>query len=309
MLKLGKIIEIEDLRTVWPHEALDFTPWLAQEENLSHLGDVLGLDISLEEMESSVGSFNADIVGIEEGTGKRIVIENQLESTNHDHLGKLITFAAGKSANILIWIVKRAREEHKAAIEWLNNHTDEDVQFFLVELKLLRIGNSDPAVKFEIIEQPNNWTKEAKKSNQQKNTNSQFLFDYWEAFNDYASQDESFNRYFKIRKPNADHWLSYAVGSSKYHIDTCIWTKKEEIQVEFYIRDDKSIYHSLLEHKHEIEDETGIHLYWQELPTKKASRISTSKKADLQNRDDWTNQFKWMITMMIIIKTSFLKYI
>ena len=151
MISLGQLKEIKDLREVWPHEALDFTPWLAEEKNLALLADAVGLEITVDETESKVGDFNVDIYAIETGTERRIIIENQLEDTNHDHLGKLITYASGKGADIVIWIVKRAREEHRAAIEWLNNHTDENISFFLIEIKLYKIGNSDPAVKFEMV--------------------------------------------------------------------------------------------------------------------------------------------------------------
>ena len=151
-MKLGKLEEIEDLRTVWPHEAQDFTPWLATDANIALLSDALGIDITVEATESSVGVFNVDILASEEGTGRTIIIENQLEDTNHDHLGKLITYAAGKSASVIVWLVKHAREEHKAAIEWLNNNTGDDIGFFLCEIKLFRIGDSAPAVKFEVIE-------------------------------------------------------------------------------------------------------------------------------------------------------------
>ena len=123
MKALGKLEEIKDLRDVWPHEALDFTPWLAKEENMALLADAVGLDITVDEQESPVGDFSVDIFASETGTDRKIIIENQLEDTNHDHLGKLITYASGKSADIVIWLVKRAREEHKSAIEWLNNHT------------------------------------------------------------------------------------------------------------------------------------------------------------------------------------------
>lgn len=164
MINLGKLKEIKDLRKVWPHEALDFTPWLAEEDNLALLADAVGLEITLDETESSVGDFNVDIYATETGTDKRIIIENQLEDTNHDHLGKLITYASGKSASSVIWVVKRAREEHRAAIEWLNNHTDEDIAFFLVEIKLFRIDNSDIAVKFDVVEKPNDWAKEIKRN-------------------------------------------------------------------------------------------------------------------------------------------------
>lgn len=120
MINLGKLKEIKDLRKVWPHEALDFTPWLAEEDNLTLLADAVGLEITVDETESSVGDFNVDIYATETGTDRKIIIENQLEDTNHDHLGKLITYASGKSADIVIWVVKRAREEHRSAIEWLN---------------------------------------------------------------------------------------------------------------------------------------------------------------------------------------------
>lgn len=124
MKQLGKRVKIEDLHTIWKHEAKDFTPWLAEEENLSLLSEAIGIDIVLEERESEVGDFSVDIFATEESTGRRIVIENQLEDTNHDHLGKIITYASGKDAEVIIWIVKRARDEHKQAIEWLKNYNE-----------------------------------------------------------------------------------------------------------------------------------------------------------------------------------------
>lgn len=123
-MKLGKLEQITDLRSVWKHEAKDFTPWLAKEENLEILSEAVGIDIVVEEQESNVGDFSVDLFATEEGTGRRIIIENQLEETNHDHLGKIITYASGKEAEVIIWIVRKARDEHKQAIEWLNQHTD-----------------------------------------------------------------------------------------------------------------------------------------------------------------------------------------
>ena len=110
---LGKMEQISDLRAIWPHEAYDFSKWLSKEENLAMLSDSIGIDVVLEELESPVGDFSVDLYAYEEGTNRRIVIENQLEDTNHDHLGKIITYASGKGAEVVIWIVKRARDEHK----------------------------------------------------------------------------------------------------------------------------------------------------------------------------------------------------
>ena len=159
MATLGKIERISDLRTIWPHEARDFTKWLAQEENLALLSDTLGIDIALEERESSVGDFNVDLYATEVGTGRKITIENQLEFSDHDHLGKIITYASGKGAEVIVWIVKHARDEHKRAIEWLNQHTDENIGFFLLEIELWKINDSVPAPKFNIVEKPNDWAK------------------------------------------------------------------------------------------------------------------------------------------------------
>ena len=154
MPTLNRLKEIKDLRTVWPNEAQDFTPWLSLDENIALLSEAVGIDIIVSETESSVGRFNVDIFASESGTDRKIIIENQLDTTNHDHLGKLITYASGKSANVIIWMVKQARDEHRAAIEWLNNHTDGNISFYLCEIKLFQIGASEPAVKFEVIEKP-----------------------------------------------------------------------------------------------------------------------------------------------------------
>lgn len=148
-----------ELRKVWPHEALDFTKWLSSPANLNMLGEAVGVELELIETESSVGSFNVDIYAQEAGTGRKVIIENQLEETNHDHLGKVITYAAGKGAQVIIWVVSHARDEHRQAIEWLNEHTDNDFGFFLVEIELWTIGDSKPAPRFNVVGQPNEWTK------------------------------------------------------------------------------------------------------------------------------------------------------
>ena len=152
MEQLEFLTEVQDLRKVWPHEALDFTPWLAKDENIAILANEIGMEIAVDGTESAVGDFSVDIIATDIATGQKVIIENQLEDTNHDHLGKLITYAAGKDAQTIIWVVKHAREEHRAAIEWLNNHTDDDIGFFLCEIHLYKVGGSNPAVKFSVIE-------------------------------------------------------------------------------------------------------------------------------------------------------------
>ena len=308
MINLSKLVEIKDLRTVWPHEALDFTPWLAQDDNISLLADAIGIEITVDETESNVGDFNVDIFASETGTDRKIIIENQLEETNHDHLGKLITYASGKSADLVIWLVKHAREEHKAAIEWLNNHTDDKIGFFLCEIKLYQIGDSEPAVKFEVVEKPNDWTKEIKKTDTVTETQQQ-KYDYWVAFQDYALNNAGYAKYFNRRKSTYDHWMNLPIGSSDCHIVIDQIQKRNELIVELYIDNDKELFHSLHEHKDEIEKDLGFSLDWRELPERKASRIITMKKAKLNNKDKWPEQFDWLIDTVLKMRAAFKKHL
>lgn len=308
MITLQQLKEITDLRSIWKNEATDFTPWLAEDENISILGDAVGLDITVDEQESAVGDFSVDIFAKETGTDRKIIIENQLEDTNHDHLGKLITYASGKSADIIIWVVKHAREEHRSAIEWLNNHTDEKIGFFLCEIKLYKIGNSEPAVKFEVIEKPNDWAKEIRNKDS-LNPTEQARQEYWSAFNEYAFQNNEFAKTFGRRKPSTDHWMDLSIGSSACHIAILQVRKDSKIALEFYIGDDKELFHHLFEKKDMIEKETGLTFDWRELPEKKASRILTFKHADFDNKSEWESQFDWIIENSIKMQKAFKKYI
>jgi hypothetical protein len=162
---IGKLTKV-DLREIWNNEEHDFSSWLAQEENLVQLSDEIGIPIRLLEKEAGVGKYSLDILAEEEGTGRKIVIENQLEKTNHDHLGKIITYAAGRDASIVIWVFKDITEEHRSAIDWLNENTGEDRLFFAMRIEAWRINNSDPAPKFHVVCKPNEWAKVVKHSSE-----------------------------------------------------------------------------------------------------------------------------------------------
>lgn len=306
MVNLGTLKEITDLRSIWPHEALNFTPWVA--ENVDLLADAVGLDITVDETESSVGDFNVDIYASETGTDRKIIIENQLEDTDHDHLGKLITYASGKGADVVIWVVKHAREEHKAAVEWLNNHTDDKIGFFLCEIKLFQIGDSQIAPSFTVVERPNDWTKEIRKTASANPTQQQRL-EYWQAFNDYAFSDANFSRIFNKRKPTTDHWMDFSIGSSACHIAVSQIQKRKAVDVELYINDDKELFKSLFAHKDEIEKNMEMELEWKELPERKASRILIEKTVDLDDRATWPEQFDYIMDTCIKMKRAFKRYL
>lgn len=306
MINLSKLEEITDLRTVWAHEAMDFTPWLAKEENISLLADALGLEITVDETESPVGDFNVDIFASETGTSRKIIIENQLEDTNHDHLGKLITYASGKSADIIIWLVKHAREEHRAAIEWLNNHTDDKIGFFLCEIKLYHIGDSAPAVKFDVIEKPNDWTKEIRQ-NESLSETQQERYNYWLSFKEYALKNESFNQVFKRLNISSKTEIYPAMGTANCRMTISQVRKgKERPELEVYIRVwEETNFSALLENKDAIEAKAGLNFNWKE----KGHRIIAAKQVNFDDKTAWNEHFDWLIDTMLKMKDVFKSYL
>ena len=307
--KLGSIAQITDLREVWGHEATDFTPWLA--ENIELLNEATGLNLEVLETESQVGSFSVDILAQDSNTEQKAIIENQLEDTNHDHLGKLLTYAAGKEAKCMIWIVKNAREEHRAAIEYLNNNTVDGIGFFLIEIQLWSIDGSAPAVMFNVVEQPNDWTKAAKQPSSGGGGEAvQIKYSYWSNFNDYVNAArKDFLKSFSLRKPSSDHWYSLAIGSSKAHLEMLVNTRANVIAVELYINDSKETFDKCYDHKEEIETVIGTTLDWRRLDDKKASRILLERKADIQNTDAQPEQFDWLIDNLVKWKKAFAPYV
>jgi len=301
-IDLGVMTRVENLRSIWPDEARDFTPWLAKEQNLKLLGDAVGIDLVLEEKESSVGAFSADIYVKEEGTNRRIIIENQLEATDHDHLGKLITYASGKSADVVIWVVKKARDEHRQAIEWLNQRTDNSLGFFLLEIELWKIDNSRTAVKFNVVEQPNEWAKSAKGSGSQSAIQL-FQLDFWSSFREAAKQDEEFMQVFTLRKEHAHAWYSLSIGNSTCDITLRVNTIKNLVTAAFYIRGDKELFAELKKESATIEQEMGGKMTWNE--ANKDCTIYNTYKGDVRNKAIWPELFSWLRTKSLQIRKVF----
>ena len=300
-MKLGKIKRITDLRTVWPHEANSFTKWLAQEANLSKLGEEIGIDLVLEERESSVGGFSVDIFATEESTGRKVIIENQLEDTDHDHLGKLITYASGKGAEVIIWVVKRGRDEHRQAIEWLNQHTDSNLGFFLVEIELWQIDDSAIAPKFSVIERPNDWGKQMK-SITNLNDREQLLLSFWSNFNDYMSKNSEYIKHFTIRKAQAQHWYDLSVGNSSYHICMTASVQKKRLSCGIYIPDDKELFHLFEENKDIFFKAFNEEGDWKEAA--KATRIMIYKSIDISDESLWQSAYDWFLENAIKFKQT-----
>lgn len=293
-MDLSRLTKVE-LREAWPHEASDFTSWLAEEENLQLLSDEIGIDISLIETEANVGRYSVDILAEEETTGRKVVIENQLEATNHDHLGKLITYASGFDAEIVVWIVKDVRDEHKQAVDWLNEHTDDKINIFAIEMELWRIGDSPFAPKFQLISQPNDWAKAVKSSSGQSQLTDTKLMqlDFWTQFKTFAASKGS---QLRFRKAYPQHWYDVSFGVSKAHLSLIIDTRNEQIRCELYIPDCDELFAALASRQEKIEDELEYELEWMELPGKKASRIKAVLSMEVTNSDVWDECFKWLLT-------------
>ena len=303
-MKLGKLQEV-DIRTVWPHEQYDFSKWLAEEENIRELGDTLNLSLTDVETEKFVGNYRCDILCKDELTGKMVLIENQLEPTNHDHLGKIITYASGLDAAVVVWIVSSARDEHASAIEWLNKHTDDEISFFLLEVHAYKIGDSDPAPQFNIIEQPNDFVKTVKTvaKNNELNESQKQRLEFWTQFNDVV---ESKGKPFNKRKATTDHWYNVAIGSSEANISIDLVNKEHKIRVSLWINDNKDLYDSLLLRKDEIEQLLGFDLEWNRLDSKKASYICTYIKGlDFKKQDNYPRLMEQIIDLVLEMRKVF----
>jgi hypothetical protein len=302
--QLGKLHKVP-LREIWVHEALTFTKWLSEEENLALLGDELDIDVSLVQAEASIGKFNVDILAEETTSGKKIVIENQLEQTNHDHLGKLITYASGVDATYVVWVVASERDEHKRAIDWLNEHTDEDVSFFLVRVELWQIGDSPAAPKFVIVSQPNDWAKAAKRSTDTEGHVTEVKLrqlEFWEGFREFG---QSHGTDLGLRKAQPHHWYDIATGSTKWHISLTVNSMTDQMTCQVYIGGDKSLFKSFEAHKKEIEEKLGLPLEWMELAEKKASRIRLSAPCELAREKEWPRYFAWLLSTAENFRTVF----
>lgn len=307
-MAIGKLEEV-DIRELWKHEQYDFSEWLSKKENIENLNEILGLTLVDISKETYVGSYRCDLFAKDETTGIKVIIENQLEMSNHDHLGKIITYASGLDAKVVVWIVKEAREEHRSAIEWLNNNTNSNINFFLIEIHAYKIGNSDNAPMFQVIEQPNDFIKNNKSTNSSDtmNKSQSQRVEFWNQFNNVLVER---GKPFNVRKATTDHWYNVAIGTSDAHIDITLVNKDSVIGVELYITDNKEFFDKLYQRKDEIENDLGFKLDWRRLNNSKASRIVTFIKG--LNFDDHSNYNELInktIDLAVLMRDTFKKYI
>jgi hypothetical protein len=293
-------LERVDVRKIWSSEASSFTPWLASDENISLLSETIGIDLDVEAQEKAVGLFRADILCKDSATDNWVLIENQLERTDHSHLGQLLTYAAGLDAVTIVWISPAFTEEHRATLDWLNQITDERFNFLGLEIELWRIGDSPIAPKFNIVSKPNNWVKSVAQSAKSIQAGSltptkQLQLEYWAAFKELVDVE---SKILRAQKPLPQHWTSLAIGRSGFHLSALVNTEKKRIGVQLVIDHlaSKSYFKVLEQSKADIEVAVGCVLNWKELPQYKESRIEIFREqADPANRKDWPAQQRWLV--------------
>ena len=296
---LGRLERV-DLRTIWTSEPAGFTPWLAQAENLEVLADTLGIELELEAQEKEVGPFRADILCKDMGTDSWVLVENQLERTDHTPLGQLLTYAAGLQAVTIVWLAARFTEEHRATLDWLNSITDESFRFFGLEIELWQIGDSLAAPKFNIVARPNDWSKSvahAKRAIDDAELSETKVRqrEYWAALNGIL--DAAGGPVRGNRKPGPRHWMSFPVGRTGFSLAACKNRPKEYVRAELYIsgNEAKRFQGYLKDEKHEIEQELGYSLEWEELPSKRDCRIACYLRGvDPEDDSDWPRQHNWL---------------
>ena len=300
-ITLGQLKPVE-VREVWSGEASDFTPWLGRPENLAQLGEALGISLELEAQEQYVGPFRADLLCKNTVDDHWVLIENQLARTDHTHLGQLMTYAAGLKAVTIIWIAERFTSEHRAALDWLNDITGDDFQFFGVEIEAWRIGESAVAPRFSVVSKPNDWTKSV-----QKGANTVDLTDvkklqleFWSAFREWMEQHSS----VRCQKPLPQHWTTHPIGRAGFHLSSIASTSDSEsneasggeLRVELVASNvnTKQLFPLLEADRTAIEAALGTTLTWRNEPDTKSAKTYVRRSVELANRESWPDYFKWL---------------
>lgn len=307
-VSLGRLERVK-LREIWLREAGDFTPWLALEDNIALLSDAIGLELEVEAQEKDVGPFRADILCKDTATGHWVLVENQLERTDHSHLGQLMTYAAGLQAVTIVWIAERFTEEHRAALDWLNEITDDRFNFFGLEIELWRIGASPVAPKFNVVCKPNDWTKTIGSAagglaTEELTDTKKLQLDYWTRLRDFIDEQGSSLR---CQKPLPQHWANFAIGRSGFWIEAYANRRDKRIGLALVLDGPYAAQRleTLLHAKGEIEGSIGQVLDWTNDPENKQRRVFLRLDSDPANRSDWPNQHKWLVQKIELFREVF----
>ena len=300
--ELGSIKKAK-LRDVWPNEATDFTPWL--EKNLSILSDQIGMELEVREREAPVGGFSLDLLARDTARQRPVVIENQLTSTNHDHLGKLLTYAAGHDAGVIIWIAEDLREEHRQALDWLNQRTDSNTEFYGVVVELLTVDGSRPAPHFKLVAFPNEWSP-VKIESRDVSPRAEAYRGFFQRLIDRLREEYAFTGARK-GQPNSFYFFSSGFNGIKYGAS---FVQGNRARVELYLDRQKefneSLFDELAAERESIQAEFGQDLSWDRLDDGQASRIALNRDGSIVNDPETLEAIQeWMIDRLLKFKAVF----
>jgi hypothetical protein len=293
-VQLGKLERVT-IRDVWKDEAHDFTPWLANEATISLLSKAVALELEVEQTESSVGEYRADILARIAGTDEKVVIENQFGKTDHTHLGQLLTYAAGvgqggTGARAVIWLAEHFAEPHRSALDWLNQVTSREIGFFGIEIELWRIGQSLPAPKFNLVSKPNQWQKVVSTQAASLGENDALYLQFWEGFRDYCDKEGTTLR---LSSPEPKRWQRSSIGRSGFGIHFAVNTQKKWIRAALSINH-RAVHQAfeLLDANPQLRNELGPETEFQE--SGKRARIARYASIDVEDREAWPEAFAWL---------------
>lgn len=303
---LGTLKDVS-IESVWPGEATDFTPWLAGEENITKLSDALGIELEVQQTEVAVGPYFADILARETGTGDPVVVENQFGKTNHDHLGKLITYAAVLEASAVVWIAPEFTEQHRRAVDWLNENGSGDVSFFGVRVEVWQIDDSRPAVRFNVVARPEPAAIVARAavSAGELSGARKLQFDWWTAFRQALIEAKVAP---SVRAPRGQYWYDVSLGRAGIHLSNIANISDNRIGVRVYLTHrlgGDAALAQLLQQREEIEKEIGQALQWNPNPENRDKIIVIYREADLSRRDKWPEFLEWMVDMTRRFREAF----
>jgi hypothetical protein len=293
---LGRLVPVP-VREAWAHEAIDFTPWLAAKENLDVLSAALGLNLEMQSREVSVGPFHADLLCKDVGTNDLVLVENQFAGTDHGHLGQILTYAAGLDAKTVVWIAETFNERHRAALDWLNAVTRDDVQFFGVEIRLLRIGDSAPAPQFHVVVHPNEWVRErrgeAEAAARDPSSTESVRAAFWRSFGEYLQRTHS------VRgrpTPKGHSFWDWGIGRSQFGLIASLQVRDSRVSVYLVLHgpEAKSRFRALARSREAIERELGLAPSWNEKPDRIESQVRVERECDFEQSATWEPVHKWL---------------
>jgi len=292
---LGKLDRV-NIRDIWKSEAQDFTPWLCQLENLSILSETVGLELEVQEKEFHIGEFRLDILARVKGSGEAVVIENQFWKTDHSHLGQLLTYAAGVGegggAKVVIWVAEDFAEPHRSALDWLNRVTDPSIQFFGIEVELWRIGNSDPAPRFNLVCKPNISQKQI--SQQTALSTTELLYhQFWKGFLDLCTSQGT--TLHLPTSPTSNSWLPTNIGAPGFGINLNARKRTKDLECQLWIEGPaKSAFPLFMAKQEEIMKTLGPQVRFDEMPGKSACKIFETASGDISDQEQWPAMYEWL---------------